>query len=614
MASEIYDMLFPDLLNYDVLGSMGCAVPGSRCNLLVDFKTYQLDDSSLLLSFDQYSPEGYGIEQFFKESLVIPGDTLLNQEQMLIWDVQSELPPLHQKVWIFSVSEEVSGSFRFDEQSTWQVLDKSPCTRRALHVLEFFGGGMGGWKAAGSFLSKFFQQQWETIAIENQVDVAMCYAITHNTGLLTDLAHLPRNFFCEQRSSWVICQNILDRTWHPFVAAWGVDAIALSPPCQPWSGAATSPGLERPDGKLTAIGLLLCRWFRPHYIALEQVVGFQSHPHKPVVMKILHWLGYRIIFDKVVDLADQSPSHRQRFLLVAIRVHSDITTVPLKGWFRQDFQKHPLLRRIRLPAEIMSQLKPSADTVHLASNPEFSKGLSKLTPEQVLASRITHDGQCAPTFMARYGSQHEFDASFLKKHGYFGHFISMSDEPHAFRFWHPAEIAVAHGIAHTTFLPHDLKKAWHIVGNQICVPHALLLVADMFFRLHHFDYSPFVIFSQFQAQRFQGPQICLVPCPGGFMIDTQENIVVNPHIQELVKCVEDSEIFSCWHPKCGLGLTALASVFEEKEQGLEVVSDGSISPHRPLRHQCPGQVRRRTFLYLLVRCQYLMQKHRNPVV
>ncbi len=41
----------------------------------------------------------------------------------------------------------------------------------------------------------------------------------------------------------------------------------------------------------------------PHCIALEQVVGFQSHPRKPAVIRILKWLGYRIVFEKVVDLA-----------------------------------------------------------------------------------------------------------------------------------------------------------------------------------------------------------------------------------------------------------------------------------------------------------------------
>ena len=580
MASEVFDILAPELLSYDVLGSRGCTI-SSRCNLLVDIKFLQFDETSVSLTMDQYSPEGFGFDQFFKDSLCIPGDELLNTNQVLVWDVQTAMPQFHQKVWIFSVWEDTAGNFHFDEQSTWQVVGKTSCHQRSLHVLEFFGGGMGGWKAAGSFLEQFFQQRWETIAIENQLEVAMCYAISHETGLLTDLTGLPRTFFSEYHSSWVVCKDIRDKSWQPFVAEWGVDAILLSPPCQPWSGAATSPGVERLDGKLTAIGLLQCRWFRPHYIALEQVVGFQTHPHKPVVLRILHWLGYRIVFEKVVDLADQSPSHRQRFLLVAVRVHSNVTTAPLKGWFRQEFNKQPLRCCIRLPADMISQLQPTEDTKSLASNPEFSKGLGRLTPEKVLASRITHDGQCAPTFMAKYGSQHEFDISYLKKHGYFGHFVAMQDDTNSFRFWHPAEIAIIHGIVHSTFLPQELKLAWHIVGNQICLPHALLLVADMFYRLHHFDYSPFVVFSQFQALRFQGPQAVLMPCPGGFLIGNCEGTTISPHLSELVNCVENSVEFRCWHPKCGTGLTALARARDDNAHtGVleETVSNGSISP------------------------------------
>ena len=588
MASATFDKLLPDLINHDVSGSYGCGVPSSRSNLLVNFTYRIFDDESIWLMFDQYTPEGYGVESFHKDSLEVPGDEILNPNQMLLWDLQQSLPPQQCKIWLTSVIDDVSGNFCFDSLSQWLLVEKESYHHRPLHVLELFGGGMGGWKSAGSFLEESFQQHWETIAIEQELDVAACYAATHQASLLTSLHHLPIDFFTMKHANWIIQADIRDATWHPFVAAWGVDALLMSPPCQPWSGAAHGPGLDRDDGLLTAQGLLLCRWFRPHYVGLEQVAGFQSHPHKPLVIRILKWLGYRIVFEKVVDLSDQSPSRRQRYLLAATRVHSCLTAAPFKRWFRQDFVAHPNLCCIQMPEAIAESLRPSPQVVQIASDPESCRGTHGKSPEQVLDGRIFQDGQCVPTFMAKYGSQHEFEPSFLKSHGYFGHFVGTNSVRHSFRFWHPAEIAIIHGLTHPTFLPENFKKAWHIVGNQICLPHALLIVADLFFRLHHFDYSPFVVFSQFQMKRFKGPVTFVTHFPGGMLISPTNDCVIQPQVEKLFSCVDGLPTFQCWHPVNGLQQPGeLQST--QPGQELDNVTVGTISPTMHFVVSAPAQ-------------------------
>ena len=222
-------MILPELSSFDVLGANGCNFLTPRCNLLVEFQLILLDDDTFKMWFDQFSPEGFGIGHC---------KTLLSCQT---------------KIRIFSVLEHTSGIVLFDEQSTWQVVAKSSFHQRPNHALELFGGGMGGWKAAGNFLSTAFDQQWETIAVEQQLEVAMSYAITYNTGLLTSAEHLPRDFFCKHIPSWIICADVRDHSWFPLVAEWGVDALLLSPQCQPWqpwSGASASPGLVCLDGKL----------------------------------------------------------------------------------------------------------------------------------------------------------------------------------------------------------------------------------------------------------------------------------------------------------------------------------------------------------------------------
>ena len=180
--------------------------------------------------------------------------------------------------------------------------------------------------------------------------------------------------------------------------------------------------------------------------------------------------------------------------------------------------------------------------------------------------------------MARYGSQHEIDVSFLRIHACFGHFVSTGAGSLHFRFWDPAEIAMIHGLVQTTYVPDNLQLAWHIVGNQICLPHALLLVADLFFRLHHFDYSPFVVFSQLQLQRFQGRTTHLVDFPGGSFVSLSADIPTNPQVTTLLHCVRESALFTCWHPRSGFEPPIVEDSHPLPAQEAEAVSTGTISP------------------------------------
>ena len=46
------------------------------------------------------------------------------------------------------------------------------------------------------------------------------------------------------------------------------------------------------------------------------------------------------------------------------------------------------------------------------------------------------------------------------------------------RMWHPFEVLLHHGMCDTQFVHHDWKLAWQHAGNQIGVPHALLLLVN----------------------------------------------------------------------------------------------------------------------------------------
>ena len=115
----------------------------------------------------------------------------------------------------------------------------------------------------------------------------------------------------------------------------------------------------------------------------------------------------------------------------------------------------------------------------IASDPNMHRSVcAKLTPKDIIALRTFDALAKIPTFMARYGSQHELTTQFLIDFGYFGHFLKDENFPLGMRFWHPCEIQLIHGCLHGCFISKDIIEAWMIAGNIIyihptCVTFAL---------------------------------------------------------------------------------------------------------------------------------------------
>ena len=134
-----------------------------------------------------------------------------------------------------------------------------------------------------------------------------------------DLSALPKPV--------VVQAHIEQSGWWSAVGKWGVDIVSISASCKPWSGAAAQPGLLAFEGESFAVATQLTKIFRPSMVFLEQVYGFNQHPHKPIIIALLKMAGYIIRWEKIVDAADQSAVHRFRWLAIAVRFHD----MPLFG-------------------------------------------------------------------------------------------------------------------------------------------------------------------------------------------------------------------------------------------------------------------------------------------
>lgn len=96
----------------------------------------------------------------------------------------------------------------------------------------------------------------------------------------------------------------MDPAWYEAVALWAPEIVTISAPCPPWSGAAQQQGLRCSDGQLLMRSIALRKILRPKVILIEQVAGFNAHPHQPWIQRALWFAAYHLRFSHVLELGD----------------------------------------------------------------------------------------------------------------------------------------------------------------------------------------------------------------------------------------------------------------------------------------------------------------------
>ena len=125
-------------------------------------------------------------------------------------------------------------------------------THQQWRFWNFFSGAFGGWKSASHHLAKRCANNfsYQMVAVEHDLNAAIAYAIGH-ASLLTKVGKdMPVNLFNRSDESWVAWGDVLDASLLQAVCHWQPQIVTLSPPCQPWSGAGKTKGLEVIDGMI----------------------------------------------------------------------------------------------------------------------------------------------------------------------------------------------------------------------------------------------------------------------------------------------------------------------------------------------------------------------------
>ena len=471
------DEIINDLLQYyDVQGPRGSELLPVRTTLLVCVKQIEKHDQGIILVVDQYAAEGFGIHSFWKSHMNVPEDTKVAENVRISWN-DDELPPCGEMIWLRQILDLGSfpEEFTFDSESFWMPLHQVDAAPVIFHHFEVFAGGFGGWSMALRLAMNQLNKEAQSVALDADPQVARSFALTHHASFVQPNGMSPRHMIDAFSGNWIICADVLDSTWCPAVAKWGVDLATVSFPCQPWSGATDGPGLADPLGQTLFHSVLQLRFLRPQCIGFENVPGFHRHPHKSLLSRLLVMIGYRISWEATLDVRDHLGVLRSRWLALATRVNGPTMPLPLVPWPSPVHDiDHSMFVMQWTPGERMLVLTQQAWT--LASDKQFLswKMIKNLpSPQDVLGSRTYADHDILPTFMAMYGKQHELPMTHLSKHGYMAHFRKASAEwPYEVRYWHPAEIGMLHGALECLFIDGDYALAWKIMGNLITVLHA----------------------------------------------------------------------------------------------------------------------------------------------
>ena len=543
------------LMQYDIQGCRGSQMFPDRTATLGRITGTSSSHHKTVLVFDQMMPEGLGPNMFWHDVINIPGDDILNEGLMLLWDASAVAPSVGETVWFRNIID--MGSFPedyvFDCHSYWMKAKLSNIRPTTLHHLEMFSGGFGGWASAARMIHQCTGTPVQTIAIEHDPQIAKAYALSHHACYVKPDGLLPQHAFAEFEGPWVICANVQDECYLPAAANWGVDVISISSPCGPWSGASHAPGFTVPDGQSLIHAILQARWFRPAFLLFENVGGFFRHEHKQIFLRTLLMRGYKLRFEQVVNTQAQFGFVRARWLALASRVVD--TTQPLIHLWPAQIGLPDHSRFVMQWNPATSGLALDKATVEIASDPRMLKYFNLRTEPPIFDHRKNTEFQVLPTFMALYGSQQTLSHDHLRKYGFFGHY-KKEDELlwlGGARHWHPAEIGMIHGAVDSLFVPESLKLGWLINGNAITVMQAAILLVPAIASIMDVDFTLLQFKDEFESRRLTSSDLTITSCPAGVLL-THADVKPTQHLLDSIPellALDDPD--KLWLPIEGLG-------------------------------------------------------------
>lgn len=463
----------------------------------------------------------------------------------LRWNITEQNVNKFHKYWMIHVAE----NDYFHSGYDYKVLDDSciiPIGNKSVsgeefRILELFAGYFGGWHRACQHLAHISNIPSQVVAVESDIRACIHYAAALGVPLFEGHQGLSQDLLTQVTSSCIIHADVTNLGWLPPVGAWSPDCICISSPCQPWSSASVGLGLLSMMGLLTPEALMLGKFLQPSFILLENVVGMHKHPDFPLILRTIAHIGYQVIWMGTSELSNVCPVKRPRWLAILRRVDSQEVMPRAMDFFLKQEGITPISFQSVLYNNLVdySVLGLTDEIKRLASQPEFMPGgkRKQSNPAEVFASRCHTGWNTLPCFLASYGNQHAFIHEAVGR-PCLAHYAKIGDaEP---RHWHPIEVMMHHMPVGPALVPKEMVEAWHAMGNQISVPHACLLLLNMFRMSTKVDWevSTEEVLKQLYACRTHTGNGSVQTTDVGFWISTEQHSPLTLSEQQIANIQE----------------------------------------------------------------------------
>ena len=356
------------------------------------------------------------------------------------------------------------------KKSIWPVGFKE--VDSPMNLVHFFSGAFCGWNQAQHFVDKIYDGKKCRSSISIDDDPIVCKFASRN--LYAQLIQ-PVGFenTCFHKNI-VIQSKVQDSIWMEYLRCRINGVWTASFPCQPYSRGGNKSGLDTYDGRSLLFVLKRARIFQPICICLENVDGFDKHPHRNFIIGIIQWAGYRRVWSQIHNLNSMSPTTtcfgvfvRQDLITPESFQESVQTNHDGKiGWnhpmhcfdIPEDLQNSLIIPREVFPFYNCKDLLP----VSMRNNGD----------ENGINARVPDESNDLATLVASYSSQHHLPSSHLKGKGIFGEVVKRGE--HEFAFIDPCKWFCLLGGLQLFVFPSNLCIAFHHLGNCIAVPQAVL--------------------------------------------------------------------------------------------------------------------------------------------
>ena len=373
------------------------------------------------------------------------------------------------------------------------------------NAIHWFSGGYMGWSKALNWLGKkqpecLMSQQ---IFVDADATVMQCWE--QDSGKDCHFGAIPHDAQWNPAPVIGVCAEIAEPSLARLSMYQSNLLETMSPPCVSWSKGGRSHGLNASAGFAFFEAIEQIAVTQPLMVMAECADETPKHPHFEMLAMTMKLIGYKSVWQQIVPLSQLAHTHRARWLAVWLRQDVPGKCIDANFTLRPNHfvPWHADSNKIFVPEIIQKQLVLSEELLEIYGDSSMlppAKRMKYSSRDQVFQIRQAQLTNPLPTLCANYSQQHRLDERHLREKGIFATVRVIDDQV---CFLDPLLFIALFGTVGKITLPCNIRQAFHMLGNAIAVPHALLAASVAFSAIEEFEWFPSTLVAECWQDRLQ---------------------------------------------------------------------------------------------------------------